>query len=233
LAFKHFRSCSDEDFRVDRHIHSVWTDGKGSVAQIVEKAKKMHLCQIVITDHVRRQSTYWESYVAEVRTFGGQGDVEVLAGFEAKISDHDGNLDILPACAERADLLIGSVHSLPDGDGFMPPSQVESESLERLEFELSLALLSSGNADVLGHPGGMSLSILGRFDPRYMEGIMQACASSGTAFEINTRYHRGILDWLMEKLTQYDPPVSLGSDAHHPEDVGTCALLMGNRRTKS
>jgi len=202
------------------------------VAQIVERAKEMHLRQIVVTDHVRRHSTYWEQYVAEVRTFGGQEEVDVLIGFEAKISDLDGNLDILPACADKADLLIGSVHSLPAGDGFVLPAQVGWESLERLEYELSLALLSSGNADVLGHPGGMSLSVLGRFDHRYMEGIMQACASSGTAFEINTRYHRTILDWLLEKLLQYDPPVSLGSDAHHPGDVGTCALLMGERRSK-
>lgn len=211
---------------MDRHIHSRWTDGVCSVEQILQQAKESRLQQIAITDHVRRSSTYWERYLAEVRKLGSGSNPVVLAGFEAKVVDSEGNLDISPPCAERADFVIGSVHSISCDGVFIQPRELPPQVLERREFEWGVALASSGKADVLGHPGGMSLSCHGRFDQEYMARIMEACANSGTAFEINTKYHQGLLQWLLQKLHRYNPPVSLGSDAHQPAEIGTCATIL-------
>jgi len=226
---KRFRACTGLDFMVDQHIHSEWTDGKGSIDQIQQCAKEAGLNRIAITDHVRRTSTYWEAYLRATHALTDQSGLSVLAGFEAKIVDYDGNLDIAADCAREADFLIGSVHSLPGPQGFMQPHQVPHEILEKKEYELSLALIRSRQAPVLGHPGGMSLAVLGKFNKDYMEEIIQTCASQDVAFEINAKYHEPLLEWLLEKLFQYNPPVSLGSDAHDPIEIGKCAALMKKR----
>ena len=210
----------------DCHLHTTWTDGQCTVPQVLAQAEALGLRRVGFTDHVRRSSTYCRAYAGEIRRLGQGSGMRVLVGFEAKAMDAEGHLDMPAECRELADFVIGSVHSIPAGGTFQRPEALDPKALEEAEHRFALALAACGEADVLGHAGGMSLALHGSFDLGRMEEIIRACAETGTAFEVNARYHLGILDWLADRLERWDPPVSLGSDAHDVRQVGRCAGLL-------
>ena len=228
--FKPFRDLTREDLLTDLHIHSTWTDGKAEVREICERAEELGLGRIGFTDHVRSSSTYCKAYVEEIKRLAPEFDFQLLAGFEAKAADETGGLDISKDCRAMADFVVGSVHSIPTEGGFRRPETFSPEELEKAEHRLGLALVQGGQAHVLAHAGGMSLSLHGRFDQDRMEEIILACSDSGTAFEINSRYHGSLLPWLLDTLQRHNPLVSLGSDAHDIARVGHCAQLLSSLR---
>jgi putative hydrolase len=228
--FKPFRDLTHEDVLTDLHIHSTWTDGKAGVREICERAEELGLGRIGFTDHVRKGSTYCKAYVEEIQRLAPEFDFQLLAGFEAKVIDETGGLDISEDCRAMADFVVGSVHSIPMDGGFQRPETFSPEELEEAEHRLGLALARNAQAHVLAHAGGMSLSLHGCFDQGRMEDIIQACSESGTAFEINSRYHGSLLPWLLDTLQRHNPLVSLGSDAHDIARVGHCAQLLSSLR---
>lgn len=225
LLFKRFHKLTREDLLTDLHLHSTWTDGHMTVHQTISKAHELGLRKIGFADHVRVSSTYYPDYAAELRQFS-QEKLTILIGFEAKLTSATGEIDIATACRKTADYIIGSVHSLPVDNDFKHPSQCTAKELEEAEHRLALALIESGQADVLGHPGGMSIASHAHFDLGRMEDIIQHCAKTDVAFEINCRYHKKIINQLIKLLEIYNPYVSLGSDAHELSEVGECTQML-------
>ena len=224
--FKHFSDINQDYCLSEMHTHSTWTDGQASLPDLTEKAAEQGLKRLFFTDHIRSSSTYFENYLEEARELAENTKIEIKVGFESKVADYDGNLDIPETAREKADLIIGTVHSIPGKDGFVHPSILDEGELEKAEYELSMASLVAKSADILGHAGGMSIAKFGDFKLTYLEEIIAKCAENSVAFEINSRYHASILDWLFEKLKVYDPLVSIGSDVHSLEDVGVCAEIL-------
>jgi len=225
---KRFRSLTEDDLLSDMHLHTAWTDGEASLNEMVAEAVRKGLKRIAFTDHVRDASTYCMSFENEIDEISAKSAIHVHAGFEAKIRDFDGNLDLPSYCSRERHLIIGSVHSIPVGGGeFMHPQIFKSpEELRKSEYELYMALIKSGQAAILGHVGGMSNRFAGSFSHEYLEGIISSCAKTQTAFEINSRYHLDMMDELVPLLEKYDPYVSIGSDAHKPGEVGGCNELL-------
>ncbi len=228
-SIKRFSDLTPDDVLVEMHTHSTWTDGAASPSEIAATAEQLGLQSLFITDHVRRESTYCEEYIKETSRIAATVKPRITVGFESKIADYDGNLDISKDNAARAEVLIGTVHSVPDNDGFQHPSRMPQEQLERAEYELAMAMLEARSADILGHAGGMSLARFDEFPLDLMEEIIAKSAATDVAFEINSRYHAGLLDWLLEKLEKYNPKVAIGSDAHSLDEVGTCSKLLRER----
>ena len=228
--FKRFTSLTPSDYLSDHHIHSTWTDGEGNVREIIEKARDAGLSQVAVTDHVRACSKYGFEYEKEIRQLSKEYDFEVLVGFEAKVADYNGRLDISEQYRGLADFVIGSVHSIPVKTKsrivFQKTDTFSRGKLQELEYQLSLAIIKNGQADILGHPGGMSLALHGNFDLGLMEEIIKICSCSNTAFEVNSRYHKDIIDWILKKLKQYNPLVSFSSDAHNLSQIGSCVKML-------
>ena len=78
---KRFNDIDEEYVLSDKHIHSTWTDGEGSVLDLVEEAKKKGLNTIAITDHIRSTSTYFDDYKKEIEEIDDKEDLNVLAAF--------------------------------------------------------------------------------------------------------------------------------------------------------
>lgn len=227
--FRRFNELQNEDLQCETHVHSTWTDGSAPPCEILERAEELSLKKLYFTDHIRSASTYYEAYFDGIAKIADSSTLDVVAGFESKIADYNGNLDISKDAESKAGILIGTVHSVPTDDKFVHPREIDQKRLERAEYELSMAMLESGSADVLGHAGGMSITYFGSFDMAKLEAIIAKCAETEIAFEINSRYHIGILDWLLDKLSTYNPFVSFGSDAHSLDEVGRCSTLMQKR----
>jgi putative hydrolase len=225
---KRFKSVTGDDLLSDMHLHTTWTDGEASVGDMIAEAVRKGLKRIAFTDHVREASTYCKEFEKEIKELSNKSGIHVHPGFEAKIKDFDGNLDLPDYCSRERHLIIGSVHSIPVAGGeFVHPKIFKSsEELRKNEYELYMALIKSGQADILGHVGGMSNTFTGSFSREFLEGIISLCAKTQTAFEINSRYHSNMMDELVPLLEKYDPYVSIGSDAHNPGEVGSCQELL-------
>lgn len=219
--FPKFNELDSNSIRVDFHLHSTWTDGKNSVQEIIDHAKLNGLHSIAITDHIREGSTYFDDYQKEINILNNNQEINIYTGFEAKVSDFSGNIDVKKEVAEAADIAIVSVHRYPLGSRLYNASDFKQNVAHEIELELSLSALKQGGFNVLGHPGGMSLTYFKEFPADFYEEIIIECVKSEIAFDLNGRYHKNIFNVLHPLLNKYNPYVSIGTDSHSIDKMGT------------
>ena len=213
--FPRFNNLNTNSLNVDFHLHSTWTDGKNSLIEITDYAKKNNLHSIAITDHIRKESTYFNDYKKEINLLNNQEKLNIYVGFEAKIADFNGNIDVKKEVVEQSDIAIASVHRYPLGDKLYNGSQFSKEIAQEIELELSLSALKKGGFNVLGHPGGMSLAFFKEFPIKFYEKIIIECIKNEIAFDLNGRYHINQLNVLYPLLKKYNPFISIGTDSHN------------------
>lgn len=216
----------------DYHMHTRYTDGKASVAETIARCEALGLAEIAFTEHVRKDSTWFPRFAAEVREAGARAKLKVLVGCEARISSFEGALDISEEIRGLCDVVLASVHRFPGPDGKpVAFSSVPKRTFATIEQRLALAFVRRGGADVLAHPGGMSLRYAEGFPDEYYEALMRACRDAGIAIEFNASYMRDFSRF-HALARRIDPLVSVGSDAHDLAELGVCrdrlsALLWG------
>jgi putative hydrolase len=206
----------------DFHVHTRWTDGKPDVSEVVRRCEERGLAEIAFTEHVRKDSSWFPRFVDDVREAATKARVRVFVGCEARIRDLDGMLDVSDDIRGCCDVVLASVHRFPGPDGApLPFSHVPEEQFASIEHRLAMALLRRGGADVLAHPGGMSLRH-GRGFPEesYLE-LAEAARAAGIAIELNASYMKD-LHGFVALLRRVDPLVSVGSDAHDLDELGAC-----------
>lgn len=218
--FPKFNDLTLSNLKVDFHLHSTWTDGKNSVSEIIEYAKLHKLNSIAITDHIRRSSTYFDDYKKEIDFLNSQGIINVYKGFEAKVNDFEGNIDVKEEVVKEADIAIVSVHRFPLGRKLYNVSEFTSKVAQEIELELSLAALNKGGFNVLGHPGGMSLAFFKEFCVDFFDEIIISCVKNNIAFDLNGRYHFDQIDSLLPLLKKHNPYISIGTDSHDVLKMG-------------
>lgn len=218
--FRRFNSLDLEYVYTDKHIHSEWTDGRDSISKIAEKAEDLDLRIIAIVDHLRKDSAYFEEYSKEIKQVAKKSKVVILTGFEAKIEDFQGNIDVSEKNLRKAQIKVASVHRFPVAGKLYFPNEFKKRVCQEIELALTVPSIKKRRFNVIGHPGGMSLQAYGEFPLDFFEEIIRECKKSGIAFEINSKYHLPVLKSLKRLLKIYNPLVSLGSDAHKIEDLG-------------
>jgi histidinol-phosphatase (PHP family) len=156
--------------------------------------------------------------------------IELLSGFE--VDYLKGRMSPLTLEAD-VDYLIGSVHFLEEW-GFDNPEFIgryQSENIDelwRLYFREIEAMADSGLFQIAGH---LDLMKVFKYLPskpilEFAERSLEAIKSRGMALEINgSGYRKPIGEayptrTIIERAFQMDIPVTLGSDAHKPEQIG-------------
>jgi putative hydrolase len=223
-----FNALRISDTYADLHIHSAWSDGANSIAEIVQEARLKNLKIIAITDHVRRESAYFTDYCAEIKKIVAN-DLSILVGFEAKIRDFQGYLDVSIEVRKMADIQIGSVHRFPMGRKLFSPKDLGKRICQEVELELSISAIRKQQMGIIGHPGGMSLKEFGEFPMEFFREIIAECSCNDIAFELNSTYHAGIYADLQPMLQEHNPYVSFGSDAHTLANIGKWSTILSKR----
>ena len=214
--------------RIDYHVHTNWTDGSDGTAAVHKAAMKCGLDAILFSEHARKSSGDWfPEFAREVRALP-QDRCRSFVGVESKVDDFDGALDCSPAIIELCDLVMASVHRFPGETGTVHgnTNDYSAEDAIDIEYRLSCAVLENPAVDILGHPFGMSLRRF-KTDPseRLVRDVIARAARNGVAFEINAHYHPD--PWrLLVLCGEAGATISLGSNAHHPTEVGTIARLL-------
>ncbi|MBF7083264.1 histidinol-phosphatase HisJ family protein [Desulfallas sp. Bu1-1] len=250
----------------DYHIHTARCGhAGGEMHEYVEKALELGLREIGFADHIpmywleenERDPSLAMSperlpeYVAEVeRLRSYYRGITIKLGIE---------VDFIPGYEDEArrvldaypfDYVLGSVHYI-DGWGFDNPAYIEEyknhdiDELYRKYFKLVQQAARSGLFNVMAHP-----DLIKKFGYRPKGDLRElyaetawVFAESGVCIEINTAGLRAPVEEiypgliLLQECRKRGVPVTTGSDAHVPDQVGyrfdrALSLLTGTGYTK-
>ncbi len=234
-------------FPVDYHLHTKWCEhAKGELGDYVRRAIELGLAEIGFAAHMpvmfqphgklalTRQEV--DVYVAETeklrREYAGSIAIRLGAEFDYR-EEAEGEIKEL-AAAYDFDYLLGSVHNIGDwlfdwdehaAQGWRGKSVDQAYSEY---YGLLTATAKSGLFDIIAH-----FDLIKKFGPKpgrsafpLADAAIAAAAEAGAVVELNSagwRYPCGELypaPELLAEMAAKGIPITFGSDAHRPEDVG-------------
>ena len=225
-SFEKYRN-EVENYRMifDHHTHTVYSHGKGTIADNVRVAAAKGLKSIAITDHGPGHLTYgidmrkFAQMKAEIEDLRLEfPHMEILLGVEANTVRVAPFVDVNEEEKAQCEILLAGYHYGILSAGCVPNFICEhtgigknSASLKEKNTQMILHALYNNKIDVLTHPGDK-----GPFD---INAIAAACAETGTLLEINMK-HEHLTVSEIKTAAAHDVKFIIGSDAHVPEAVG-------------
>jgi DNA polymerase (family 10) len=202
------RLIVDGDITGVLHCHSVYSDGKATIADMAAGAKARGWKYIGISDH--SQAAFYaggltpEQLAMQIEEIdevnASDPGVRVLKGIEADILA-DGALDYDSALLDRLDFVIGSIHSRFSMDGAAMTNRV-------------LRAMDDPRLTVLAHPTGRLLLSRAPY-ALDVDAVLEKAAETGVAIELNADPHRLDLDWrYLKRARDLGVTVEIGPDAH-------------------
>lgn len=220
--FQRFNEVSATALDFDFHMHSTYSDGQCSLGEMITGAELKGFRRIAFIDHVREDSTWFLEYTTEIQRFRKNSPIQIYIGLEAKVMDYVGRIDATAEMIGAAELVMGVVHRYPMRDGSWTQvknvAELGEEKAAETEFELLCALLMNDQVDVVGHPFGVFSNIFKTVPLKYYAEAVKLASERDRVFEINSRYY--LDEQMLDLLKKYNPRVSIGSDAHHPNGIG-------------
>jgi putative hydrolase len=216
--------------RQDRHVHSRFSDGEGTLAENIAAAEALGLQALTCVDHVRVSTDWVPAYVAAVRAARASTAIRLDCGIEAKLLDTDGALD-LPPEIEGIDAIYAADHQVPLADGPHHPRAVaaEIESGARDPSAVIEAIVASTAAAVRRYPRVVIahlFSVLPKIGlserdvaPELVERLAAACAETGACVEISERW-RCPTTQTLRPFRERGVTVLVSTDSHRSETIG-------------
>jgi histidinol-phosphatase (PHP family) len=228
----------------DYHVHTEWSDGTGSVEDVVRRAAELGLPEIAVAEHFTAapgpDEDWWlrperlAAYVDEVRAVAARhDDVRLLLGLEAEyVAGQESQLEELLA-AWPLEVVVLGVHVV-DGFTFDDPALREDprwddpDALLAAYYRTVRQAAEWGRFDILAH-----FDYIGLWGHRpgaavqpEIDAALDALAASGAAIELNTDRFSDPAGVMYPSLAilrgarARGIPLTIDSDAHVAEDVG-------------
>jgi DNA polymerase (family 10) len=167
-----------EDIRGDLHMHSTYSDGRDSLAEMVQMSATLGYEYIAITDHSERagapKTVNRAALVRQREEIDALRDrfpgLTILHGIEVDIMA-DGSLDFTDDVLETLDIVLASLHDSRGHD----PARLTRRCLAAIEHPL---------VNVITHPANRLVGRDRGYDLDFDE-IFAAAAATGTALEID------------------------------------------------
>ena len=227
--------------RVDLHNHTTRCNhAKGSVDEYVKKAMEQNIDIFGFSDHApmnfdthyRMSFDEMDEYESEIKSVKEKyaNKIEILLGYEVDYLPNYMDDRVLNA---DVDYLIGSIHFINKW-GFDNPEfisrykSVDIDTIWQEYFNLVENMARKSLFDIVGHLDLIKVfKFLPKKDVRLIaKNALDAIKKSGMAIEINAAgYRKPIKEAypsckLLEMAYERDIPITFGSDAHKPEQVG-------------
>lgn len=223
------------------HCHTTFSDGENSPREMIEKAIKLGLEEIGISDHVTYNRYYYErmlytedceQYISDIRKLAEEYKDKIIVRVGAELDFVEN-----PVCYHWAkaikdnlgfDYLIGSVHYCETGNNYLGHINIENYStgeqkqLVDTYWRNMKACVSSGLFDIIGH-----LDLINRVIPKdkfdfskQQKEVIDIIKEEDTVMEINTSGYRYDNKEqfpsveLLEYAKEKDVNIVLSSDAH-------------------
>ena len=202
------RLVSAGDMRGDLHVHSDWTDGTASIANMAAAAQACGYAYMALTDHSRRQTMSHGLDPAKVarqlreidKINGTLKDFTILKGIEVDILK-DGELDLPDATLAQLDVVIASVHSF-----FDLPREAQTQRMIRA--------MRNPHVSIVGHPSGR---LIGEREPYDidMDAITSTARDLDCYLEINAEPDRLDLNDIHAHMAKSKGvKIAISTDAH-------------------
>lgn len=210
----------------DAHLHTVFSDGTNTAAEMVRAAKEIGLHFVVITDHARRDSTHVLEYFQELELLKAHcKDLRIKTGLEVKFLDEQGTVDCKLQWVSSLDYLVVSFHTFPQDvlrvhgvEGFKSAwfRTVQHFATKQVP---SLKAANPAVELVLGHPFSMWKKAGLEPRPEEILDLVSVANAYGFALEINVnpKHFPGIEYATIVSRTCYR--YTYGSDAHSAEEL--------------
>jgi len=214
------------DVNGDLHVHSSWSDGSSDLDEIARWGKSMGYQYVAICDHSKSlkiarglvEDVLWRQMDEIDRINERLDGFRLLKGTEVDILP-DGTLDLSDEILSHLDVVIAAIHT-----GFKQPR-------ERITTRILLAM-QNPHVDIIAHPTGR---LLGTREPYEvdLDRVMEMAAQTHTGLEINAYHERlDLNDTGCMRAKEGGVMISIGTDAHHPEqmwmmDLGVAVARRG------
>lgn len=209
-------SSWQRDLRGDLQMHSTYSDGATSIAEMATACVAKGYDYIAITDHskgLRIAGGIDEGVLAfqgdEIERLNGDlaragADLRVLRSLEMNLGlDGEGDMD--PGALERLDLVLGSFHS---------QLRKKEDQTERY-----VAAIRNPHVNVLGHPRGRKYNQRVGLVAEWRR-VFDEAARLDKAVEIDAYPDRQDLNVeLLKVARQAGVRISIGTDAHNPDEL--------------
>ena len=211
-----------DDIRGDLHTHSVWSDGTGTIAEMVAAARERGYAYYGVSDHSYSLRIANGLDPGRLREQRAEVDalpagITVLCSCETEVHS-DGRLDLGDAVLATLDYAIASVHSGQRGD---------RETVTRR----TLAAIHNPYVDIIAHPTGRMPLHREPMDLD-LDTVIAEAVRTETSLEINADYHRLDLDAPdAKRAAEAGVILTINSDAHSPNGLGNMIFgVMTARR---
>jgi putative hydrolase len=221
----------------DMHVHSTFSDGKGTIAENIAAAEGIGLDALGCVDHVRAGTDWVPEYVAAVRAARETTAVRLQCGIEAKLLDTDGALD-LPDAIDSVDAIYAADHQVPLADGPHHPREVAEAladgKLERLDV---LRAIVRSTANAVRRHDNVVIAHLFSVLPKVgldeedvplelVEELAQATRDSGAQVEVSERWRCPSVRTL-RPFVERGLVVRMSTDSHRSETIGRYDYCAG------
>ena len=203
-----------ENIRGDFHMHTLASDGRNDIEQMVEAARELGYEFLCITDHSEssvvangQSPKRLAKQIEQIHRIAGKlKGITLLAGAEVDILA-DGSLDFDDKLLADLDYVIASIHS-----GMTSPREkVTMRTLKAME---------NPYVSCIGHPTGR---LLGQREAMDLDiaAVMEQAAKTHTALEINANpYRLDLKDLHCKMAVEAGVKLAIGTDAHSTEGLG-------------
>jgi DNA polymerase (family X) len=206
------------DLAGDLHSHTDWSDGRGTLEEMVLAARALGRRYLAVCDHAKRlKDGRLERQAEQIAALNERVDgLEVLSGVEVDIRA-DGSVDVADeALAERA-WVMASVHS-----GF---DKSRAELTRRIE-----AAMENPHVDCIGHPTGRKINRRDSYDIDF-EALLEKAVATGTFLEINSQPDRlDLIDTHARAAADAGVRIVISTDAHRVHELDYLGLGVAQAR---
>lgn len=207
-----------KDVQGDLHVHSKYSDGAASLAEIADRAAALGFSWVAICDHSASLKVAGgvsiedlKRKIKAIRAFNEKrGPVKLLCGTEVDI-DSSGKLDYPDELLRQLDIVIAAIHT-----GFKQDRKTLTGRI--------ISAMQNPYVDIIAHPTGR---LMGEREPYAldMEEIIRVAAETRTALEINAYFKRLDLNDIQTKVAkEKGVQLAIGSDAHIIEQMDFMSL---------
>ena len=213
LALKKIPQLVDvKDLKGDFHMHTAYSDGFNSVAEMVKAAESLGYEYIAITDHSKSQyvaNGMDESAILkrhkEIEKSRENSKIRILEGAEVDILA-DGKMDYSDNILKKLDLVVGSVHA-----SFRQSKEVTTKRL--------IAAMENGHVNIIGHLSARKIMDREPIDFD-VDAVFKAAKKNDVALEINSQPQRlDLNDVLIRKAREMGVKMVINTDAHSTKQL--------------
>ncbi|MEA2066726.1 MAG: DNA polymerase/3'-5' exonuclease PolX [Thermotogota bacterium] len=211
------------DYKGDLHMHTKYSDGAGTIDDMLSRAEELGYEYVAISDHsvserianglsIDRLKEQWE----EIDKISKNYKIKILKSAEVDILP-DGSLDYPEEVIKEMDLVIAAIHSRFKSS--------EDEMTSRI-----IKAFETGNINIFAHPTGRMIGKREGYNVN-MKRLFKAASDNNVVLEINSDPNRlDLNDVHILQAKKYGVKFAIDTDSHSPSTLKNIMYGIGIAR---